>query len=1530
MYYNLNECESDDIEIDFLFPNGFFYSYKFSKNLTLKELKNKLWSFIKETGDHFWFKLAESYYFSAITSDAKQIEFRDSNSKLSDLDLISWSFKVNEYEKDDSEKINDSELEYLTGFCLFEVDELKDAEIIEYRIDLLAYVRNLMLNELNQNDLDMKSHLFKISYPPNLEINLENLSYSTEKGNVEDECLSYLDIAIHDKNDQSYQILNISVNQRPSEIIREYFRIKLESILDKNLIEELIKDYEKTYVLNVCGCNEILYGNQNKMGDFKYIKKCIWLQRVPCFYLRTYDELNAKFKKYDPLLIDSIEKTIHYLIERHEMVTRKIEGYDFSIFNENSFKVLIDYVALIPKLYDCDKIFFKTALFVGKDLVTKIVESDRYDLTMINQDVKLPIQMNQRIDFDIKIKALPKFSKFCFCLYYTTKKKKTTSAFAFLSLNLYDFESFLINGKKKLFMWSLDSITDSFENISQFHTTGINHEKNSSYLQIEFLNGDNIKFPDDNHRELFYSNNNQYGFSEDFITDINGLEFIINKNSLAELSILEKRYLWKNRNKLLEYPYSLAKLAKCVDWTDFSCIQEYHKLLNIWPLIKPIDALLLLHSDIPDTKTRNFAVNCLEINMKNEEVEFYLLQLVQAIKNEPHLKNNLSKFILNRAFQNCKIGYKLFWILKTEINNPKYRDRFRIMLEILCRKKAPYFNELVKQVQAVNTLKNLSQTIKSFQPAYFNLIKKSFLKDKFSEDEFKQALSNLVSPVDDIVCLGTICPSECFLLKSAKRPLYLTWQNEQIFNHFFEDTFKLIFKNGDDLRQDMLTIQAIKLMDIIWKSENLDLKMLIYDVFPTGDKLGFIEIVKDSNTVFDILTQGGARGRYQIDDFQLFKWISDNNPKEKFNQAIDNFTKSCAGFCVATFLLGIGDRHPSNIMINKEGKLFHIDFGHFLGHFKEKFGIKRERVPFVLTEHFTKVISKGAIDPIQTYEFQKFKSLCENAYMIIRRHSKVLIDLFVIMLSSGMSELKSTDDIDYLKNKLEPEEYFIEKWILSHKAIPLGLAGSLPYILSSHKVSYADQGTFSFAFWPFSLKLLWAPLIDSIFIKKFGRRKSWLVPIQYLLGLYMIYFSFYANELIENDRSDGNSSNAIYKLTFIFVGMSFLAATQDIVVDGWALTMLSKENMSWSSTCESTGGTFGWFTGNVLFLVFESAEFSNKYIRPLFGLDTQAHGILTLETFMKFFGYIFLLTTTLVIFFKKEKEVNEDSEENAQYSLGETYKLALKIAMLPSILKLIFLLLTLRVAFSIESISFLKLVEAGVPKEKMGLLAVPLTPFQVLLPFLISKIVHHSNPFQHFAKAYFLRLILILVYCTWVYLAPMFKDENQTFPFSFFVICILLQALHSVVLYSMHMPIMYFFTKISDKNIGATYLTFLNTLSNLTRSSINTASLFIANFLTVKYCKYENNNFEINSNLSALEKVYFLKSQNQCSSKGAITECNESGGKCETYLDAYYFQTIICFLFGLIWLIWFKKYLYELQKLPASAWKIHLNKIKLK
>ena len=125
------------------------------------------------------------------------------------------------------------------------------------------------------------------------------------------------------------------------------------------------------------------------------------------------------------------------------------------------------------------------------------------------------------------------------------------------------------------------------------------------------------------------------------------------------------------------------------------------------------------------------------------------------------------------------------------------------------------------------------------------------------------------------------------------------------------------------------------------------------------------------------------------------------------------------------------------------------------------------------------------------------------------------------------------------------------------QGIPLGLAGSIPYLLQSRQVNYKDQAMFSFVYWPFSIKLLWAPIVDSAYFASFGRRKSWLVPVQYLIGIFMFVLSGHVNELLGDSESTEAGAN-VRLLTVVFFMLNFLAATQDIAVDGWALTMLSR------------------------------------------------------------------------------------------------------------------------------------------------------------------------------------------------------------------------------------------------------------------------------------------------------------------------------------------------------------------------------------
>lgn len=161
------------------------------------------------------------------------------------------------------------------------------------------------------------------------------------------------------------------------------------------------------------------------------------------------------------------------------------------------------------------------------------------------------------------------------------------------------------------------------------------------------------------------------------------------------------------------------------------------------------------------------------------------------------------------------------------------------------------------------------------------------------------------------------------------------------------------------------------------------------------------------------------------------------------------------------------------------------------------------------------------------------------------------------------------------------------------QGIPLGLTAAIPMLLQNRGASYKQQAEFSFATWPFSMKLLWAPIVDSLFWSKFGRRKSWLIPTQYLIGIFMLILSVHVDQWLGSEGIDPS----VPVLTALFFSLNFLAATQDIAVDGWALTMLKRCNVGHASTCNSVGQTAGYFFGYVVFIALESKDFCNTYIR---------------------------------------------------------------------------------------------------------------------------------------------------------------------------------------------------------------------------------------------------------------------------------------------------------------------------------------------
>lgn len=456
------------------------------------------------------------------------------------------------------------------------------------------------------------------------------------------------------------------------------------------------------------------------------------------------------------------------------------------------------------------------------------------------------------------------------------------------------------------------------------------------------------------------------------------------------------------------------------------------------------------------------------------------------------------------------------------------------------------------------------------------------------------------------------------------------------------------------------------------------------------------------------------------------------------------------------------------------------------------------------------------------------------------------------------------------------------------QGIPLGLAAAVPLILTNKHVSYKQQAEFSFAYWPFSVKLLWAPIVDSLFVRKFGRRKTWLVPVQYFIGFTMLTLAQNVDYYLNQAPPD------VFSLTLMFFFLNFLAATQDIAVDGWALTMLKRENVGFASTCNSVGQTAGYFLGYVFYMALES------------------YGVLTLKDFLNFWAVIFLIATTLVAIFKTENDdlTNNDDQEMDLGLLG-TYQMLWKIVFLPLMPMTIVFLLTSKIGFSAaDSVTGLKLIEAGVPKDKLAMLAVPMIPLQILLPWIISKYTTGPRPMDVFLKAFPCRLIMGLVFAGVVYITPSFKLEDGTFPMHFYGLVLFIYALHQVTLYSMFVAIMAFFARISDPAVGGTYMTMLNTLTNLGGNWPATLALWSVDHLTWKQCS--------------------TLADNHCDGSLEVQKCNETtGGQCLVDVDGFYIESVACVIFGFLWLIlWGWNVVQKMQNAEEKQWRVvqSLNK----
>ncbi|CAD5212995.1 unnamed protein product [Bursaphelenchus okinawaensis] len=312
--------------------------------------------------------------------------------------------------------------------------------------------------------------------------------------------------------------------------------------------------------------------------------------------------------------------------------------------------------------------------------------------------------------------------------------------------------------------------------------------------------------------------------------------------------------------------------------------------------------------------------------------------------------------------------------------------------------------------------------------------------------------------------------------------------------------------------------------------------------------------------------------------------------------------------------------------------------------------------------------------------------------------------------------------------------------------------------------------------------------------------------------------------------------------------------------------------------------------------------------------------------FVFFWGWVFVVSTTLVFFFKHEidhslpsqQEKLEDqtggpAEPDEEMHLGvfETYSVLFKILCLKPMRVMVVVLLTAKIAFAAaDSMTDLKLINAGITTDKIASRSIFLTPLQIILPWLLGKQTAGPKPLNVFLWAYPYRILMGVAFAALVYWTPSFREANGEYPYLYYVIWIGAYYLHQISSYCIFLSMMAFNAQISDPKIGGTYMTLLNTLNNLGGNWPATFVLAITDFFNKKNC------------VSAVNQTIL----GTCTKKHEEDLCKAGGDLCEWEVDGYYISSAICTILGLIWFKIFYNRIQMFQKIPRSEWRVMKSK----
>ena len=490
----------------------------------------------------------------------------------------------------------------------------------------------------------------------------------------------------------------------------------------------------------------------------------------------------------------------------------------------------------------------------------------------------------------------------------------------------------------------------------------------------------------------------------------------------------EKDMLWSNRQLLVGHGKWMVQLVECfhnepnkinkinrlllseviIDCKYLLCSRSCRQKLNI-------DALIYL-LQIPDPTIQKWVL----AKLNDIDTQKLILFLPLFLKHISRQNRNLQDFLISKSLSNVYFLYSYYWGLRIRSGATCYQHLQQLTIALdnknnrLGLKMQQGFTvcHLIVNTMENNTTKEESNKDKNIDSFLSSIVSKSTSSINESEgigeiyspindrrqNIFQKALQNHDIVLSDIPIptkpewnYKKIYLDQLVYKNSASRPFVLPIEatNGQMYH--------LLLKK-DDLRTDELIIKCIKIAKYFLVNElGDDYHLVTYNVLPINNIYGLIEIVPNAKTIYEI-TQTNTT---------LLHYVMDQNPEETVNTIRTRFMKSCAVYCVLTYLFGIGDRHLNNIMMTSQGCLFHIDYSFILG-----------SDPKPIAPHLR--ITDEMLDflgGIESNYYHQFQHHCFQIFIILKRHANVFLQILSEMCDAR-PPYQNQVTFDVLKNEI--------------------------------------------------------------------------------------------------------------------------------------------------------------------------------------------------------------------------------------------------------------------------------------------------------------------------------------------------------------------------------------------------------------------------------------------------------------------------------------------------------------------------------